>query len=376
MNGTDLVGRNPDRWIIDFATNMSENDAALYEAPFKHILQEVKEQRAGKREKSASKRWWLHQRSRPEFRKSSAALDRYIVTPRVGKYRLFLWLNISILPDSRLVAVCRDDDTVFGVLQSRCHEIWALRKAMRHGVRNDPQYTPTEGFETFPFPEGLTPNIPAAQYADDPRAVRIADVARRLNDLREAWLNPPDLVMRVPEVVPGYPDRILPVNEGAAKELKKRTLTKLYNDRPPWLDNIHRELDEAVAAAYGWPATSPTTRCCAACSTSTSPARKLTLARLRERVRAERAGEGSEAKPDAQPHIDKPMPAIPAATRFPRRLPSPSRRFAPGPSLSRAAAAAQARTLAGAASQGASHTLLACSGIRLHEAAWRSSAVS
>jgi hypothetical protein len=52
----------------------------------------------------------------------------------------------------------------------------------------------------------------------------------------------------------GYPDRILPVNERAAKELKKRTLTNLYNARPAWLDNVHRELDEAVAAAYGWPA--------------------------------------------------------------------------------------------------------------------------
>jgi type II restriction/modification system DNA methylase subunit YeeA len=79
-------------------------------------------------------------------------------------------------------------------------------------------------------------------------------VARRLNELREAWLNPPDLVERVPEVVSGYPDRILPVSPKAAAVLKKRTLTNLYNDRPAWLDNAHRDLDAAVAAAYGWPA--------------------------------------------------------------------------------------------------------------------------
>lgn len=70
--------------------------------------------------------------------------------------------------------------------------------------------------------------------------------------LREAWLNPADLVRRVPEVVPGYPDRLLPVDEKAAKELKKRTLTNLYNERPAWLDHAHRDLDAAVAAAYGW----------------------------------------------------------------------------------------------------------------------------
>jgi len=119
-------------------------------------------------------------------------------------------------------------------------------------VGNDPQYTPSLGFETFPFPEGLTPDIPASDYAADPAAQAIATAAARLNELRENWLNPPDLVRREPEVVPGYPDRILPVDEAAAQKLSKRTLTNLYNARPAWLDHAHRTLDEAVADAYGW----------------------------------------------------------------------------------------------------------------------------
>ena len=79
-----------------------------------------------------------------------------------------------------------------------------------------------------------------------------ARVPARLNGLRENWLNPADLVVRVPEVVPGYPDRILPRDERAAKELAKRTLTNLYNARPQWLANAHPALDVAVADAYGW----------------------------------------------------------------------------------------------------------------------------
>ena len=98
------------------------------------------------------------------------------------------------------------------------------------------------------------PNIPAAAYATDPRAQAIAAAAKRLNELREAWLNPPELVRREPEVVPGFPDRLIPVGAKAAAELKKRTLTNLYNARPQWLADAHRALDEAVAAAYGWPA--------------------------------------------------------------------------------------------------------------------------
>ncbi len=59
-------------------------------------------------------------------------------------------------------------------------------------------------------------------------------------------------IKRVPEVAAGYPDRILPIDEKAAKELQKCTLTNLYNQRPAWLAHAHQKLDAAVAAAYGW----------------------------------------------------------------------------------------------------------------------------
>ena len=50
-----------------------------------------------------------------------------------------------------------------------------------------------------------------------------------------------------------YP-RLEPRDADCAAKLKDRTLTKLYNERPAWLDLAHRKLDAAVAAAYGWPA--------------------------------------------------------------------------------------------------------------------------
>jgi hypothetical protein len=65
-------------------------------------------------------------------------------------------------------------------------------------------------------------------------------------------LNPANLIECVPEVVPGYPDRIVAVGEAAAQDLRHWTLTNLYNLNPPWLKNAHSELDAAVAAAYGW----------------------------------------------------------------------------------------------------------------------------
>ena len=186
-----------------------------------------------------------------------AALDelrRYIATPRVAKHRLFVWSDARICPDSRVVVVARDDDTTFGILHSRFHEAWSLKLCSWHGVGNDPTYNPTTIFQTYPFPDGLAPDVPATEYASDPLAIAIADAARRLVNLRDRWLNPPEWVEWVDEPVSGYPKRPVPRDEAAAKALKKRTLTNLYNARPQWLADAHEALDAAVAAAYGWSA--------------------------------------------------------------------------------------------------------------------------
>ena len=101
----------------------------------------------------------------------------------------------------------------------------------------------------------------AAMNAVREHAISIARAAKRLNDLRERWLNPPEWTEAVAEVIPlgmeksPYPDRILPrtnLGAGDLAALKKRTLTNLYNQRPAWLADAHAALNAAVAEAYGW----------------------------------------------------------------------------------------------------------------------------
>jgi type II restriction/modification system DNA methylase subunit YeeA len=141
----------------------------------------------------------------------------------------------------------------FGILHSSIHRLWSTSSGNRLGVGNDPRYNATVTFQTFPFPDGLTPDLGSKQVAASPHATRIASAAVTLHELREKWLNPSELTKREPEVVPGYPERILPKGLAEAEQLKKRTLTALYNQRPIWLAHAHRDLDRAVAAAYGWP---------------------------------------------------------------------------------------------------------------------------
>lgn len=252
LNGNNILKRQPNRYMIDFSDFPDEHDASAFELPFEHLKTAYLDYYAStKRQLVKREDWWLHRRTGAALRDSISELNRFIVTPRVAKYRVFVWVEAPALVDSATFVIARDDDTTFGVLHSRFHELWAL--SMGTSLEDRPRYTPTTTFETFPFPEGLTPNISASDYADDPRAQAIAEAAKKFNELRENWLNPSDLVKRQPEAVPGYPDLILTINSKAEEELKKRTLTNLYNSRPSWLTNAHKTLDSAVAAAYGWP---------------------------------------------------------------------------------------------------------------------------
>ncbi|WP_166304364.1 class I SAM-dependent DNA methyltransferase [Bradyrhizobium sp. 2S1] len=253
-NAMDVTRRSRRQWTIDFGCTMTKAEAALYALPFEYVVAHIKPVRLKNAREAYRRFWWRYAEPRPAMRGKLAPLSRYIATPMVAKHRLFVWRSPVEMAANLLNVIARDDDTTFGILHSRFHEQWSLRLCSWLGVGNDPRYTPSTTFETFPFPKGLAPDIPASTYADNPRAVKIAAAARNLNDLRERWLNPPDLVISRPEVVSGYPLRIEPKDAAASAILKKRTLTNLYNEHPTWLANAHAELDAAVAAAYGWPA--------------------------------------------------------------------------------------------------------------------------
>ena len=232
VNADDITGRPRGKWIIDFF-GLEESEAARYELPFETLRQRIAaEQDSLDEEKRVARpraRWWLHRRPGSEMRAAIAELTRYIATITTGKYRLFVWLDHSVLPDHQLYVFARSDDYFFGVLHSRAHEVWARAQGTQlREVESGFRYTPTSTFETFPFPWP-----PGREPENSQQVEAIAEAARELVRQRDNWLNPPN---------------------AAPEDLAKLTLTNLYNKRPKWLENAHRKLDEAVFAAYGWPA--------------------------------------------------------------------------------------------------------------------------
>jgi len=220
VNGQDITGRPRGMFIIDFGTDSTIEQAALYEAPFEYARSTVKLMRENSLTTESD--WWIHERPGHSMRRALEGLRRYIATPLLTKYRLFVWLPVDVLADHQLVAVALDDDYTFGVLHSRAHELWARATGTQlREVESGFRYTPTTTFETFPFPRPT-----------DELREQVGEAARRLVELRDGWLNPPGL------------DRA---------ELEMRTLTNLYNQRPTWLDHAHATLDALVVATYGWP---------------------------------------------------------------------------------------------------------------------------
>ncbi|MCO5191496.1 MAG: class I SAM-dependent DNA methyltransferase [Anaerolineae bacterium] len=266
VNGRDVVQRSQNRWIIDF-DRMDKLAASEYEQPFEYVRKYVRPKRLTVRNPKLRANWWQYEATRPGMWKAVNPLNRFIITPSTSKHRIFVWMQHPTMPDQQLIVIAREDDFFFGVLQSVVHELWVLNKGARLGIGNDPRYTATVTFETFPFP--WPPGQEPAED-EDARVAEIAHWARELVAWRDAWLNPP----------PPQPGAI---NVAYDKMLKQRTLTNLYNGLVYYrdtvkagnlfmqdefdkvtrrsvsrsaiqeLDDIHTALDHAVLDAYGWP---------------------------------------------------------------------------------------------------------------------------
>jgi len=209
---TDSVGAGPRRWIIDFGTQSLE--AAMKNPKALAVLRkEVKPEREGRPELLSI--WWQFWRPRPVMRTAISGLSRYISSTLHGKRLLFVWADPSWCPSNSTGVIALDDDYAMGVLCSRAHGAWAWSRSSSLETRL--RYTPSTAFETFPWP---TPT-------KDRRAA-VAAASRSLLQRREE-------ISRDNQI--GLTELYNQVDDGAYTDLAK----------------LHRTLDEAVAACYGWP---------------------------------------------------------------------------------------------------------------------------
>lgn len=208
------VGQNPGRWIIDFAQRTLE-DANAYPRALHIVRERVRPVRETVRREVHRRRWWQFGEPRVGMRLALAGLARYVAVGRHAKRLGLAWVDPWTMASDATCVFAFDDDFSMGVLQSRAHVAWAWHQSST--LKGDLRYTPSSVFMTFPWPDRAT-------------AEQRERVAQACRDLLE--------------------------HRGALCVEHQVGLTALYNamndgahDR---LRALHRDLDEAVAACYGW----------------------------------------------------------------------------------------------------------------------------
>lgn len=235
-NGRDLTSTPRGVLVIDLFGLQADEVRQRFPAVYQWLLERVKPERDQNPRPKRRNFWWRFAEDQPRMRESIEGLPRYIVTGQVAKHRVFQWLDASILPDDKLIAVASADALHLGVLSSAVHGAWALTAGGRLGVGNDPVYSKSTCFEAFPFPD-LDPAGALAQ--------RIRTLAEQIDAHRKTQLA-------------AHPDAALTATYNVLEKLRSgEALTakeKVVHEHGlvGVLKSLHDELDAAVLQAYGW----------------------------------------------------------------------------------------------------------------------------
>lgn len=236
-NGRDLTSRPREVLVADLFGLTEAEVLTRFPEVYQWVLERVKPERDQNNRASYRDNWWIFGEPRKVLRKSLKGLPRYIATVETAKHRPFVFLDQGILPDNMLVAFATDDAYVLGVLSSSVHVVWALAAGGRLGVGNDPRYNKSRCFEPFPFPD-----------CRDSQKETIRQLAEALDCHRKR-----QQTMHTSLTLTGMYNVLEKLRKGDPLTSKDKTIHE--QGLVSVLQRLHDELDAAVFAAYGWPAT-------------------------------------------------------------------------------------------------------------------------
>ena len=214
---TDLPSCLPTAFVINFG-DLEEDEAANYKECFEIIKDRVRPERMQNRREQYKRYWWRYAERRVGLNKTLLEVSHVLVTPAVSKHTIFARVDTGeIVFDHNLIILALPQWWCFCVIQSEIHKLWSLR--FSSPVGETPGYRPSDCFENFPMPNSFsTPSlskIGEAVYSD------------RLTIMNARGIGTTTLYNLVHSVSE---------NSGDIKHHRK----------------MHLEMDQAVAAAYGW----------------------------------------------------------------------------------------------------------------------------
>jgi len=233
LNGKDLntdPEQRPSRWVICFFDWPLEK-AMQYPDLLRIVEERVKPERKKVRQAKDRENWWLFQ----DYRRGEAIapLRRVLVRSRVSEMHALVFVPKGWIYNEQTVVFAFDDDYHFALMQSSVHEVWLRKQAS--SLRTDVRYTPTDCFDTFPFPP--------EEYQ------RIANGEWRIEDLSGPFAE----AMRIGAEYHEHRRQImLDRNLGLTKTYHLFHDPECKDADIRRLRELHAEMDHAVLACYGW----------------------------------------------------------------------------------------------------------------------------
>lgn len=231
-NGRDIAGSPRGAYVIDCYGLQAEDIQLNFPKLYQWLLERVKPARDAHRDKDLREKWWLHRRNNEELRRSLNGLNRYIATGQVSKHRFFTFLDHSVLPDDKLIAIALSDSASLGVLSSKIHLLWAIASGAT--LEDRPVYNKNNCFEAFPFPA-----------LSDEQAAKIGQLAEQIDAHRKRQqAEHPTLTLT------GMYNVMEKLRAGEELNAKEQTINQQGLVSTLLAD--HDALDRAVFNAYGW----------------------------------------------------------------------------------------------------------------------------
>jgi hypothetical protein len=217
--------QKPSKWVINFfdwpfdRKNLNSQYTGKVASDFPDVLriieEKVKSERLSKPKPVCDYPWWHFWCLRPQLYKEISKLERVIFHPFTSKYTCFGFSKTDVVFCAPHVVIADQRSSTIGLLQSSFHDAWVWENCSTHESRI--RYAPTDCFETFPFP----------RFIEGIEAVAERYLLHRQNVM-------------------------LDKKQGLTKTYNRFHDTSEHSDDIVQLRTLHVEMDQAVAAAYGW----------------------------------------------------------------------------------------------------------------------------
>jgi hypothetical protein len=205
------------RHVINFG-EMTEDQARRWPGLMQIVEEKVKSERDRSSAEVRKCPWWLHFRSRPELYNAIREMDQVLACSLHQPYWLITFVDSKVVFSHALAVFAIRSSASIAILQSSPHELWA--RFFGSSLEDRLRYTPSDCFETFPFPDGWETNAALEAIGQD-------YYEYRAQLMRES-------------------------NKGLTKTYNRFHDPKEKSPEVRRLRHLHGAMDRAVLAAYGW----------------------------------------------------------------------------------------------------------------------------